>query len=335
MAATPVLALVLATTVVLGLRAFAARLPYAAPSARGLHAAPIPRAGGWSIWAGFLPAALLWPPDVPGGLAPWLAPWLALLILSAFDDARPVAVGVRLLVHFAAAAWFSASVLANMASPAWIELPLGMRVAIGIVVTLLVTWSLNLYNFMDGSDALAGLMGVVGFGAYAAGSAFSASPEPAYVALTIAMLPFLVVNLPPARMFMGDVGSIPLGVLAAAFGIAGIVQQHWPGWFPGLVFLPFWSDATVTLARRALRGQRVWEAHRDHYYQRLVRMGAGHRGTLALYGAWMVACAGTALGLLAFAPQAGAAALLAWICIAGAFFAAIDYHWRRHSPTSP
>ena len=96
-------------------------------------------------------------------------------------------------------------------------------------------------------------------------------------------------------MFMGDVGAVPLGLLAAALGGAGVAAGHWAPWFPLLVFLPFLADATATLALRAWRRERVWEAHRSHFYQRLHLAGAGHRGTLALYAADMLACALLAL----------------------------------------
>jgi hypothetical protein len=107
-----------------------------------------------------------------------------------------------------------------------------------------------------------------------------------------------------------------------------VAGGRWPAWFPALVFLPFIADATTTLARRALRGERLWRAHRSHYYQRLHRLGAGHRGTLLIYGGWMTGCGLTALACLKWEKGLGWAALGAW-CVAGAaLFAAIDYHWR-------
>jgi UDP-GlcNAc:undecaprenyl-phosphate GlcNAc-1-phosphate transferase len=80
-------------------------------------------------------------------------------------------------------------------------------------------------------------------------------------------------NFPPARVFMGDTGSIPLGFLAGALGGYGWAAGAWPAWFPVLVFSPFVVDATVTLLRRLARRERVWIAHRTHYYQRLVLCG--------------------------------------------------------------
>ena len=143
------------------------------------------------------------------------------------------------------------------------------------------------------------------------------------------------VRAPRATMFMGDVGSIPLGFLAASFGIAGAVTGLWPAWFPVLVFLPFIADATATLARRISRGDRLSAAHRDHYYQRLNRLGAGHTGTLSLYAVLMAGTCATALGCLLAAPAWGMVALGLWCVVCSIVFAAIDYHWRKSLPDSP
>jgi UDP-N-acetylmuramyl pentapeptide phosphotransferase/UDP-N-acetylglucosamine-1-phosphate transferase len=141
---------------------------------------------------------------------------------------------------------------------------------------------------------------------------------------------FLVFNFPPARLFMGDAGSVPLGFLAGALGVVGWSRGFWPIWFPLLVFAPFVCDATLTLLRRALRRERVWQAHRDHYYQRLVRMGFGHKGTAVIEYAAMAGCA--AIALLArrepSAVQAGAVALAAAVLVAVAFW--VDVRWARH-----
>ena len=317
------------------LRAVSSRLPHALPNARSLHGSAIPRAGGWSIWAGFIPVAMAWPPLFPGGLWGWLPPFAALILVSARDDARSMPVAWRLVVHLAAATWIAAAlVLDGGIADATGSVTPSMLLQ-GIAIVLVVAWSLNLYNFMDGSDGLAACMTITGFGAYAAASALGSRVEPAYLALGVAVLPFLAVNRPAATMFMGDVGAVPLGFLAAGFGLAGVVQGVWPAWFPLLVFLPFWGDASVTLIRRLMQRERIWEAHRDHYYQRLVRLGAGHLGTLALYGVWMLATALCALWFLARAPGLGYVGLLAWVIVAGALFAIIDYHWRRQSRTIP
>jgi UDP-GlcNAc:undecaprenyl-phosphate GlcNAc-1-phosphate transferase len=286
------------------------RLPLDHPNARSLHVRAVPRGGGLAIWAGWF-AGVLWLP----GPKLWLVPLAALIAISLLDDLRGIHPGLRLLVHFGAAA-------------AWVWLsPLPIA---PILAVLIIVWMTNLYNFMDGSDGLAGMMTVVGFGAYAAGAWLSASSLLALsLPLAAATLPFLAYNAPPARVFLGDAGSVPLGFLAAAVGLAGWQQGSWPAWFPLLVFLPFVADASLTLALRLARGARVWEAHREHFYQRLVQSGWGHRRTLALYAVLMVGAAATAVTTLAWAPAAGLAALGVWAAILALVFAAIEYHYRR------
>jgi UDP-N-acetylmuramyl pentapeptide phosphotransferase/UDP-N-acetylglucosamine-1-phosphate transferase len=161
----------------------------------------------------------------------------------------------------------------------------------------------NLYNFMDGSDGLAGGMALFGFGFYGVAAAWAGDPSFALLCLSVAgaALGFLFFNFPPARIFMGDCGSVPLGFLAAALGVIGWHNHYWPAWFPALVFSPFVVDASVTLVRRGSRGERVWRAHRSHYYQRLVQAGWGHRNTGLMEYALMIVC-----GLAALAGRAAA-----------------------------
>jgi len=109
---------------------------------------------------------------------------------------------------------------------------------------------------------------------------------------------FLVFNFDPARIFLGDAGSTTLGFLAAGLGLIGWRSGTWPLGVPLLVFSPFIVDASVTLAKRMARGEKFWQAHRSHYYQRLVLSGWSHRKTaVAEYGV-MIVC-----GLCALAFQ--------------------------------
>lgn len=129
-------------------------------------------------------------------------------------------------------------------------------------------------------------MAVFGFGTYAllAWQGGNASIAGASVALCAAASDFLLFNFPPAKVFMGDAGSIPLGFLAAAIGLLGWQETLWPLWVPLVAFGPFVLDATVTLGKRVLRREKIWHAHRTHYYQRLIQSGWGHRRTaLAAY----------------------------------------------------
>ena len=332
----PALAATMSALAVWLLARTARALPPDIPNARSLHVQPVPRAGGYAIWAGFIPAALLFAPPFPVEWKVWLPGWAALTLVSAMDDVSAVRVLPRLAVHAAAALW----------AAAWLvgQAPLAMGAASALAFTaaiaLVIAWSANLYNFMDGTDGLAATMGAVGFAAYAVAAAapdtvspgtLSAAPGPVptFLAATAAIVPFLVVNRPRASMFLGDVGAVPLGFLAAVFGVGGVAGGWWPAWFPPLVFLPFVADATLTLAQRARRRERLWEGHRGHFYQRLHQLGAGHGGTLAVYASAMVGTAATAVGCRLWAPAAGWWALAAWIAVVITLFATIDYHWRK------
>jgi UDP-N-acetylmuramyl pentapeptide phosphotransferase/UDP-N-acetylglucosamine-1-phosphate transferase len=199
------------------------------------------------------------------------------------------------------------------------------------VLVLAVAWITDLYNFMDGSDGLAGGMATIGFAAYALAAWLSGEAALAAlcVALSAASAAFLLNNLHPAHIFLGDVGSIPLGFLAGALGLAGWRSDAWPLWFPVLVFGPFIADATVTLLRRLVRGDKVWNAHREHYYQRMVRMGLGHRRTALLGYAVMALCAGAALVGRNQAPWLQALAFFGASTILGALAVWVDLRWAR------
>jgi UDP-N-acetylmuramyl pentapeptide phosphotransferase/UDP-N-acetylglucosamine-1-phosphate transferase len=302
-----------------------ARLPADRPNERSLHRHATPRGGGLAIWAGVVPVVLASPPALAGGPW-WLGALFAVALVSFVDDLRGLSFGVRLAVHVAAAAVVAATIHPPAAAP------LAFALAVPAIV-----WGANLFNFMDGSDGLAGSMAIAGFGALAVAAALGGAVSLATLCAVVsaASVPFLAANRPPAALFMGDVGSVPLGFLAAALGIAGAAAGAWPLWFPALVFLPFLADATVTLARRALRGEAVWRAHRSHYYQRLHAAGAGHRGTLAVWGAAMLACASVALACLALAPAHGPLALAGMAGLHLIGFAAIDYHCGNSSARSP
>jgi len=291
------------------------RLALDTPNDRSLHAHPVPRTGGLAVVAGVAVACALAQP----GVAVTLGAALALAAVSFADDLLGLPTLARLAAHLAAASVVLAFEL-GYAEP-----------VLFTILLLTIAWYTNLYNFMDGSDGLAGGMAVIGFGAYAIAAHLSgAGPFAALCAsVAAAAAGFLVFNFPPARLFMGDAGSVPLGFLAGALGVVGWSRGYWPIWFPLLVFAPFVCDATLTLLRRALRRERVWQAHRDHYYQRLVRMGFGHRGTALVEYAVMAGCA--AIALLArrepSTVQAGAVALAAALLVAIAFW--VDLRWAR------
>ncbi len=309
-------AIVLAAALSFVLNALAVRgvwggAPLDLPNERSLHTRPVPRVGGIGVVAG-LCASLL---AVEGfGLVVGLT--MALAALSLVDDWRHLPAVVRLSGHLAASTAFCL-----------LTLDAGLFAQIALIVA--VGWMTNLYNFMDGSDGLAGGMAVTGFGTYAIAAWLAGDPDLAVVSACIvaATLVFLRFNFHPAKIFMGDVGSIPLGFLAAALGILGTQRGLWPWWFAPVVFAPFVADASLTLLRRLVRGEKVWRAHRSHYYQRLVLMGWGHRRTaLAEYGL-MAATGATALLAARAGVSVQIAVLVGLACLYVALAVAVDRRW--------
>jgi UDP-N-acetylmuramyl pentapeptide phosphotransferase/UDP-N-acetylglucosamine-1-phosphate transferase len=292
------------------------------PNERSLHAAPVPRLGGLGVMAGALPVAAC---VVSAPLAAIVACAFALTLVSLADDARSLPIPVRLPAHIAAATiaiLAFASPQSNQAGLGWIE----ACVAIGALV-----WMTNLFNFMDGSDGLAGGMAAIGFAALAFAAAAAGATPLALVAAALASASagFLPHNFPPARVFLGDAGSVPLGFLAGALGLHGALLGAWPIWFPLLVFSPFIVDATVTILRRLLRGERIWLAHRGHYYQRLV-LGGWTRRRLALSGyALMAAAAASALAGRAAGPMLQCGIVFAWMVVYLLLLLVIERRLRR------
>lgn len=311
---TPVLAFVACWLTLAWLLRRRHALPLDHPNERSLHAIPTPRIGGIGIMAGIAVASLVLADSV---LLPVLLGAFALAGVSLADDARGLPVWVRFLTHFVAAAGCL--------------LALGLTGWTLLAGTLAVAWMTNLYNFMDGSDGLAGGMAAIGFAALAGAAWLGDAPGLAVfcAAIAAAAVAFLRFNFPPARLFMGDAGSIPLGFLAATLGILGVQEKTWHWSMPLLAFSPFIVDASVTLARRALRGEKVWRAHRDHYYQRLVRMGYSHRRLAGIAYALMGAAAFTAL-VVGVLPEARWGILAGWAIFYTLAMHAVDRRWEVH-----
>jgi UDP-GlcNAc:undecaprenyl-phosphate GlcNAc-1-phosphate transferase len=318
-----VLALLSFVVTLLAVRMLISRFGHLAldePNARSLHERPVPRTGGIAVLLGASTAFAF------GGAPLWLLAALALTlgIVSLADDLHRLPTLGRFTAHLAAAAiavWY-------LLSP--------MQLIEMVLLVIAVTWITDLYNFMDGSDGLAGGMATIGFGTYAFAAWLSGEAAIAAlcIALSAASAAFLLHNVHPARIFLGDVGSIPLGFLVGALGLAGWRNDAWPLWFPVLVFGPFIADATVTLARRLFRGEKVWKAHREHYYQRMVLMGLGHRRTALLGYAVMGLCGGAALIGRNQAPWLQALAFLAASACLGALAVWVDLRWARFARRS-
>jgi UDP-N-acetylmuramyl pentapeptide phosphotransferase/UDP-N-acetylglucosamine-1-phosphate transferase len=309
------------------------------PNKRSLHDKPTPRTGGLAILGSLavgvalalvsgLAGAVLSATEDPARAQLWgwvLGMTLTVAAVSFWDDRVGASFPVRLLVHGLAASgvvWGAGLRVWEIHMPGVGGWPLG--VLAGPLTVLGLMWMTNLYNFMDGMDGLAGGMTVVGFGTLGCLAAATALFDLASVSLLVvaAAAGFLRWNWPPAKIFMGDAGSIPLGFLAGTFVVMGIARGAWDLWVGLLVFGPFIADAFVTLIRRALRGVRVWEAHREHYYQRLVLAGWSHRQAVEAEYALMLASAAMAVlyvhsddmvQAVIVLTGAGAYAALAWM----------------------
>jgi UDP-N-acetylmuramyl pentapeptide phosphotransferase/UDP-N-acetylglucosamine-1-phosphate transferase len=246
------------------------------PNERSSHIAPTPRGGGIAVtgsvllaWIGLGQAGLIGSSVISIVIGTSL-----LAVVSWIDDLRGLPPGVRLVAQGAAV---TIGILAL--PPAQSELSAWPGPALYFVaIGLMWIWWINLFNFMDGIDGLAVseataicaglvLFTIVGDGA---------DPTVALLAASIVgtAVGFLVWNWSPARIFLGDVGSVPLGYLSGYLLLDLAVRNRWK--IALILPLYFLADATITLFRRLLRGERVWEPHRQHFYQRAVRNGLGH-----------------------------------------------------------
>jgi UDP-N-acetylmuramyl pentapeptide phosphotransferase/UDP-N-acetylglucosamine-1-phosphate transferase len=286
------------------------------PNERSLHSVPVPRVGGVGLIAGVLSGWAL----MIGSLAWWLVlPLIGLCVISLLDDMHSLPVRQRLSVQIVAAAILvvGSGLHAQQGS------------AVALIVLLLTVWMTNLYNFMDGSDGLAGGMAMFGFAFYGIAALMAHDDALATLNFVISAsaLAFLLFNFPPAKVFMGDAGSIPLGFLAAAIGLLGWQKGYWPVWFPLLVFSPFIADASVTLVKRTLRGVKITEAHREHYYQRAIQLGQSHRNVAWVEYALMLASGISALWCLQRSQSWPL--LLAWIGIYATLMFLVDLRWNK------
>ena len=251
------------------------------PGDRSSHQTPTPRGGGLAIAAATLGAF------AAAGFAGWLPPRTSLAFVAGgtavavvgwIDDRGGVTPLVRVLVHLGAAA-VAVALLGGFPSAELGFGPVRLGLLGSVVAVVGVGWAVNFFNFMDGIDGIAGLeastVGLAGGALLWAGG----QPRLAWVAFVVAAaaLGFLAWNWAPARIFMGDVGS---GLLGFYFGVLAVASENSgaaPASVWGLLLGVFVVDATVTLVRRLLRGERLYEAHRKHAYQRLVQAGLSHQ----------------------------------------------------------
>jgi UDP-GlcNAc:undecaprenyl-phosphate/decaprenyl-phosphate GlcNAc-1-phosphate transferase len=268
------------------------------PSSRSLHSVPTPRIGGTAIAVSLVVntffAFAYWD-DFPVSLLASICAYLVLVAISLLDDIRTLSVRTRLPLHLMVASiWL---VVAANSYPRLELVSTWSAILLGVIATLGIGWAMNLYNFMDGSDGLAGAMAVTGFSAYAIAAVQAQDNALSYLCFSIigASLGFLYFNWPKAKIFLGDSGSIPLGFLAAAVGVYGVLRDYWSAEFPMLVFAMFWVDATYTLVKRAMQGKKVWLSHREHWYQKAILSGNSHLKILVIHIVCNVCAAAIAL----------------------------------------
>jgi len=250
------------------------------PNSRSSHTIPTPRGGGLAFVAVFLVGiSLLF---CLGALE--LRVFLALfgggcLIAGVgwLDDRRGLSALVRLCFHFLAAIW-AVSWLGGVPSLSMGFTELNLSCWGSVVAVVGLVWMINLYNFMDGIDGIAGIE-AVSVSATAAILLWSQASNlgMSSLLLTVTVLGFLLWNWPPAKIFMGDVGS---GFLGFVFAVLAIWSEK-SGAVPLLIWLfllsVFIVDATVTLVKRMIRGEKLYKAHRSHVYQLAVQAGYNHK----------------------------------------------------------
>jgi Fuc2NAc and GlcNAc transferase len=269
------------------------------PNARSSHRVPTPRGGGVAIvaastvaYAVFVKLGVL-SRDLGVAL---LGGGLAVATVGFLDDRRSVPPAVRLVIHIGAALW------ALWWLGGFSSLQIGSTVvtlgAAGCVLGVLgIVWVLNLFNFMDGIDGIAGSEAIFIAVAAALLNVHGGSPEVLTAGLLFgaACAGFLVWNWPPAKIFMGDVGSGYSGYVLGVLGLAA--SRHHPAaiWVWLILGGVFFVDATITLIHRLARGEALHQAHRIHAYQWLARRWGSHQrvtiSILAVNLFWLLPCA--------------------------------------------
>ncbi|HSH12694.1 MAG TPA: glycosyltransferase family 4 protein [Desulfurivibrionaceae bacterium] len=260
------------------------------PNQRSSHITPTPRGGGLGIVGAFLMGgiglAMIAPPGTSGFTILLLFTSLLVAGIGFWDDLRQLSAGRRILVHLLAAGLLvwglgREGLCGPVTGQLWLSQLFG-----GLLLVLVVVWALNLFNFMDGIDGLAGgeAVFVAAGGALLLSLGGGSREMLLLLLLASACLGFLVWNWPPARIFMGDVGSGFLGFVLAALALrTAIFRDDLPlaVWLilPGV----FLADATFTLLRRMVRRERWYNAHRSHAYQNAaVRFGRHQPVTMAV-----------------------------------------------------
>jgi UDP-N-acetylmuramyl pentapeptide phosphotransferase/UDP-N-acetylglucosamine-1-phosphate transferase len=315
-----VAAAAISVAIIVAIRPWLQRIALAKPNARSSHSVPTPQGGGIAVIAAtiFAAAGALYlsapATSAPASLLALLAATIVIAAVGAADDIRPIGAAPRFFLQ----AFCVALVIFALPDelriapfmPIWLE---------RLLLTVGGLWFVNLVNFMDGLDlmtvaevvpitAALAIFGAAGF--------LPATPTIISLALCGAMLGFAYFNRPVARLFLGDVGSLPIGLLLGWL----LVALAGRGALAAAILLPLYylADATITLIRRLVRGEKVWQAHRSHFYQRATDRGFTVRAVVAHVFAVNIALAAlAAVTLAAPGPLTSTVALVCGAALVG------------------
>ena len=242
---------------------------------------------------------------------------IALSVLSWIDDLKGLSPALRLVAHLSAAGLaIKFAPFQGLIFQGYLGAPADM-----VFTAIIWAWFINLFNFMDGIDGISGVQssticaGVIVIGYLVPGLNVYAP----YAAILLgASLGFLVWNWPPAKIFLGDVGSAPIGFLLGWILLSLASAGQWAA----ALILPgyYLADATITLVRRAVHGERVWRAHREHFYQKAVASGLSHgwvTGAVMISGILLAGIA--AVSVTGYVMVSMSAALVVVVCLLGIF----------------
>ena len=287
----------------------------AQPGERQSHEVATPTGGGLGLIFSIVVTALLLQLAFPLPVFWWqnMLPGILLLAIVGWrDDKIPVSSLLRLLIQLTVSVW--------LLGFGWLQFSsTNLALFVGAIVAMV--WFINLYNFMDGSNGMAGFQGVFAGMMLAFIFQFGGQFEMALIALLVAAAcaGFLPLNFPRARVFMGDVASVPLGFIFASLAVYGMRTGILSLPVSILIMSVFVVDATLTLLARVFRGERWYTAHAQHVYQRLIAQGWSHRQVLVLYQAINVILVLPAIVLAEIFPQyamvtVGLSLLLLGVC---------------------
>ncbi len=282
------------------------------PNGRSSHTKPTSRSGGASIFGGFFAAMLLYTAffalnDIQNLYGPLIGCALAAFAFGAADDIRPLGARFKLAAQIVIAIGFVAvfGAVERLPAPVVGEISLGMA-AFPLTVFWIVAF-MNAFNFMDGINGIAGAAAVFVLSAIAVAAAGGEGGvwAPPAVFLACAIFGFLPLNFPGGRLFMGDGGSQFVGFIIAALAVLIAKDSGGPvtPLFTPIAFMPFLFDVFFTLTHRIRRKRNIFEAHKEHLYQLMVRMGRSHQSVTTLYLTLIVLSTAVAIATNAVDPR--------------------------------